>query len=40
MSATQSTNVVAPGSAQEKVIVLTEAKVSPSSRPVMSTAMS
>ena len=35
-----STKVVAPGSLQVKVMVLTEEKTSPSSRPVMSTAMS
>ena len=35
-----STNVVAPGSEQVKLIVLTEANTSPSSSPVMSTAMS
>ena len=40
MSATQSTKVAAPGSAHVKVIVLIEAKVSPSRRPVMSTSMS
>ena len=40
MSAAQSTKVVAPGSLHVKAIVLTEAKRSPSSSPVMSTAMS
>ncbi len=35
-----STKVVAPGSEQVKVIVLVEANSSPSSSPVMSTAMS
>ena len=35
-----STKVVAPGSLQVKVMVLVDANTSPSSRPVMSTAMS
>jgi hypothetical protein len=40
MSAAQSTKVVAPGSAQRNVMVLTAEKSSPSSSPVRSTSMS